>query len=403
MLASNNKIKARRLARDQPYKLHNRLMASPIFMSNPSPGFSPTAVVKGGLLAISGLYLQRSVVATPKFQSFLFRALVLSLAVRTVAEIPRLVGSTVTLLLRLVSFHADFTPFVTALFHDILNLQTILILLLQCYYHESFETIFVHGLNTLDQICGSDSNYASTLSAAKRIEIHTTSPAWLLKLLSTSQSILITQLVRSYVKISITILLLTLCSYVTSQGYILTSIYVSRSFNSTIGSQLTVVTFIIGLMLPTRYIIQAYAQYQLMILTVRSLLTIPYFQKLRFTDTNVESWIESRIGLMTGFSLVFHFVSWRFDLFAFTVLVFEQLALSFLIFKTTSPLREKVSEHWLLTQTSCPAIFEKLQADNLTKGSTLLSQTLKYEEPLSEPHSRLSTPGPASRGQLDDT
>jgi hypothetical protein len=117
-----------------------------------------------------------------------------------------------------------------------------------------------------------------------------------------------------------------------------------------------------------------------------------YFQKLRLTDLKIDNWIESRMGLVIGFGLFFQVLFWKFDFMSFMILILEQLALSFFIFKTTSPVKETITEPWLLTQVYCPMIYEKLTTDDLTPGSKLLNESLKYEEPISEPQSSYTTP-----------
>lgn len=364
-------------------------MVSPVFLSNPSPGLSPIAVFKGVLLAVSAIYVQKGVLLrTPKR---ILQGVLISMLLRVLVEMPVITCSVLGWLLRWVKVELELSPIVSFLVHDIMNLQMIASLLLHCYLIDSFEEIFLTGLKSLDS--QTEDTYSSYLSTAKSLEIHSTVPMWLPDIAMTkSQTTSMIGLIRTHSMITLTTLLLNIIQHLTSKGYILVSIYTARSLNPLIGSQLTILSFLAGLMIPTDVMIQAYSQFQLMILTVRSLLTIPYFQKVRLTDVKVDEWMESRIGLISGFSLVFHFLLNKFDYMMFFILGVELLGLSFLIFKTTSPIPDPITDQWLLTQIYCQSIVDKLNVEDLTPGSILISEALKYNEPDQTPASKYATP-----------
>jgi hypothetical protein len=369
-------------------------MPSPIFLSNPSAGFAPMAVVKGALLALSGIYVQSQVLlGDSRFKGFALNAMMLSLLIRAMAELPRITASVISWILQVVHIDIDLSHIVTTFVHDILNLQLISSLVAYCYLHDSFEKVFLSGLKTLDKLSKGEKSYSAFLFRASAFDIDTAVPMWLPNMdMTRSQTKFMISLLRSYATISLTTTVLTILPYITSKGYLLVSLYISRSFSPLIGSQLTMVSFLLGLVVPTSLMIQMLSQFNIMVLTVRSLLTMTYFQKLRLTELKTDNWIESRMGLVTGFGLFFQVLFWKFDFMSFMILILEQLALSFFIFKTTGPVKETITEPWLLRQVYCPMIYEKLTTDDLTPGSKLLSESLKYEEPISEPQSSYTTP-----------
>lgn len=378
---------------------HQGSMASPIFLSNPSPGFSHISIVKGILIALSGIFFQRHVLWRDlKIREFFVTTVLISLLVRLVIEIPHLLGAIVTRLLRLINIDVDFSLILTTITDDILELRWLALVAVYCYMYDSFEYLFMTGLKKLDAESQSEPPYSEYLLRAHTIDIHTTVPSWFPKVdVTLAQKRFLVQLLRSYALICLNTAMLMGITKFGPLGIVLTALYISKWFSHMIGSQLTFVLFLVGLVVPTDFTIKSFASVNLSLLTVKSLLTMPYFQKIRLSDVKIENWIESRIGLIVGFGLFFHLASRHFNMLGLTIVLLEQLALSYMIFKTTSPVQEITDEKWILTQISCPFLFEGLQVTTLTPGFVLIKESLRYDqETPSETPSKFSTPLPSS-------
>lgn len=351
-------------------------MASPIFISNPSPTFSWTAIFKGCQFAFLGSYrlLQNQLFfENSKYFKFTLVGLQYSILVQLVLSFPMLVTKFAYWVSRfLVSKEFDIQNLnlkISFFIYDILQLQTITLLVIYTLYYDVFEEIFNSGLQYIDQVTlASKRNqtvgYSTGLGKCKRVEIRNRSflSNWIAKLnwLSIHQCNHISQLFRSYSQLVLMNIFIYLCTYAPYIDSLLVAFIISRSFNSKLGTSVTFLVFIIGLTVSPYTLLEFYSFYSITQLSVKYLLNIPYFQKLNFTDLQADNWLDSRAGLSFGFGSVFTLAAWKFNYIALLILLLEQLSLAYFISQATDPIPETLTEPWLLTQIYWTRIYNKL-------------------------------------------
>ncbi|CCH45464.1 putative membrane protein [Wickerhamomyces ciferrii] len=351
-------------------------MASPIFVSNPSPTFSLTAIVKGYQFAILGGYrlLQNQFFfENPKYFKFTLVALQLSIFVQILLSIPNYVLKVVyygfKFFLRKEIEIDWYQGVITILIEDVLQVQPMVLLIIYTFYCDVFEDIFNSGLQYIDQVTIASHKkpkliYSTGLIKLKRVELRkrSTFTNLLSKLewLSISQINHLSYLFRSYLQLISGNLFLVSVSFLPYIGSPLVSFIVSRNFNSKLGSSLTLLFFIIGLIIPTEAVWKLYAFYYTTQFIIKAILNIPYFQKLNFSIQQCEDWLDSRAGLSFGFGSIFFFLEYEFNYIALVILFLQQLSIAYFITQVTDPVPDTLNEPWILTQIYWTRIYNKL-------------------------------------------
>lgn len=351
-------------------------MASPIFVSNPSPSFSGTAIFKGCQFAFLGAYrlLQNQLFfENPKYFKFTLVALQLSILVQLVLSTPLVISKLLYWCLKFL-FKSEFDVHylngkITFFTYDVFQLQSIILLVIYTLYYTVFEDIFNNGLQYIDQVTSASQKshkniYSTGLLKCKRVELRNRSilSNWISKLnwLSTFQINHLALLFNSYFQLIFMNLFIYFCTYIPYIHSPIVAFIIARVFNSKLGTSLTFVVFVFGLIIPSEFALKLYSFYSMTQLTIKYLLNIPYFQKLNFTDFQAENWLESRAGLSFGFGSIFYILGWKFNYIALLVLILEQLSLAYFISQVTDPIPDTLTEPWILTQIYWTKIYNQL-------------------------------------------
>jgi len=351
-------------------------MASPIFVSNPSPSFSGTAIFKGCQFAFLGAYrlLQNQLFfENPKYFKFTLVALQLSILVQLVLSTPLVISKLLYWCLKFI-FKSEFDVHylngkITFFTYDVFQLQSITLLVIYTLYYTVFEDIFNNGLQYIDQVTSASQKshkniYSTGLLKCKRVELRNRSilSNWISKLnwLSTFQINHLALLFNSYFQLIFMNLFIYFCTYIPYIHSPIVAFIIARVFNSKLGTSLTFVVFVFGLIIPSEFALKLYSFYSMTQLTIKYLLNIPYFQKLNFTDFQAENWLESRAGLSFGFGSIFYILGWKFNYIALLVLILEQLSLAYFISQVTDPIPDTLTEPWILTQIYWTKIYNQL-------------------------------------------
>lgn len=351
-------------------------MASPIFVSNPSPTFSWTAIFKGCQFAFLGAYrlLQNQLFfENPKYFKFTFVALQLSIVVQIVLSLPSIVTKFSYWILRfIVNKEIDIqklNELISFFIYDVFQLQAIILLVIYTLYYDVFEEVFISGLQYIDQVTiankkTSKNVYSTGLLKCKRVNLRNISllSNWIAKLnrFSTHQINHLSQLLQSYLQLVMMNLFIYSCTHIPRLSSVVVSFIVSRSFNTKLGTSVTFLVFLMGLVTPPYVLLEFYSFYSITQLMVKYLLNIPYFQKLNFTDLQSDNWLYSRAGLSFGFGSVFTMLAWKFNYIALLILILQQLSLAYFISQVTDPVPESLTEPWILTQIYWTRIYNKL-------------------------------------------
>lgn len=329
-------------------------MPSPVFVSNPSSNFSPIAILIGSQLAIVGTYrLLQNQLFFENAQNFRFVlfCLYISIGIQILLALP-------TWAITLLGLPTTYANTINYFHGTVLNLPTIIPLIFHCIYISQFDDIFLGGMRFASDVSGED--YWGPLHASPKAEYEipwSNGVRRVLKLIvkddkafSIAQTNHLTRLFRSYAMLTARIIALNICCHSPWFAHTLVSLQVARSFNSIIGTNAASLMFAAGWIAPPYYMIVIYSFFHSTLLLIGSLLTMPYFQRLRLTNQQAGQWVDSRIGLAFGFGLVFQLLSQRLAYLSLLLLMLEQLALAFFVFKTTDPLPESLSDTWVLRQ-----------------------------------------------------
>lgn len=386
-------------------------MASPIFVSNPNPSFSLNAIAKGIQFAFLGAYrlLQNQLFfENSKYFKFTLVALQISILIQLILSFPLV---SIKIFYWIVKFSLgktiinidELNKIIIFWSCHIFQLQTIIMLVVYTLYDDVFEDIFISGLQYIDQVTLATNKklktkptYSTGLLKCKRVDLR--SHSYLsnlickLKWLETHQINHLSRLLKSYFKIVSINLILYLTSFIPFLGKPIISFIISRSFNSKLGTSLSFMTFIIGLIIPIEISIKFYSFYLTTELTVKYLLNIPYFQKINFTDVQIENWLSSRTGLLFGFGLVFSIISYKFNYIAILILILEQLSLAYFISQVTDPIPDTLTEPWILTQIYWTRVYNKLTVSSDGFKPIPLSYIISKQQDASPDTSSFVTP-----------
>lgn len=395
-------------------------MASPIFASNPNPSFSIIALLKGAQFAVLGVYRlsqDQFIYENSKYFKFTLITIMISILVQATLSIPNLLIRLSCFALETL-FHkeAEYYPLIQKINFiqaELLHLPQIVLLLIYSHYIGTFEEIFLNGLQFIDRVsiarksASSRANYSTWLLKTSKIDLDNRS-SLSIKVsqyinLSTSQLNYLSPLLKSYAKLAATnIVLYALYTLAPSAlSRFLISFFVARTFNPMTGAWNSFLIFLMGLFVPPSCCIKVYSNFIFVRITVRSLLVVPYFERLKLNEIQMDNWIESRIGLTIGYGTLFHVLAFRFQYISFFLVLLEQMGLAYFIYKASDPYPEVMTDTWILTQIYWTKIYKRLtcHSDGFKPlpGSYIL--TSKYSP--SPSTSTFSTPLPSTTNLKD--
>lgn len=330
-------------------------MASPIFTSKASSGFSAKAILRGIQLAILGIYrsLQNPNLYTTFYYERAFVAIAISIAAFLALRLP-------IYLLQLFAFIFKgkyFEGFIDSSKElvKILNLGAFFVSLSQ-HFSTDFDDLFLASMSFMDSIPqlhnqeNSGQKFHVNLVALKRDrEEQHVFKELMISGYATGQGLI--AVVLKYLEISISTSIFYMLLHVDKLFPFVLGFITFLSLNSKIGVLQSMVVFGILLSVPPYYSTLFWNTYwgsRRMILDFLH----PFFSRVRFTKIEKEQWIRSREGVLLGFSLFIYISVRQFPCLCLLVYGLAESGAAYLVTKVSDPPPRQVSQlvQWNTTQ-----------------------------------------------------
>lgn len=305
--------------------LHH-VMASPIFLSKPPPGFTFRAIFRGIQLSIVGIY--RSLL-DPKFwenkyYSLALRAILVSVIIQVSLYIPVILLELVFSLLSLftssdvVSLLLDHLKFIQS---HIFNLHFLLITSVK-FFREELDGLFFESLKFADATYKSNhpsetyqGYYESLVSVRPMPNNHGNRLRKLigkLPLIGQAQNSSIQKFslyLSKYLKRTSFTLFLYLVAHIPQIGPVIVSTFSFIKFNKIVGTPAALCVFSMGLLAPSHYLIIFLSTFHSARTLVSELLQ-PYFRRVMpyFSKVEKRQWLKVREGILFGFGISFYYL-----------------------------------------------------------------------------------------------
>lgn len=343
-------------------------MPSPIFISNPPPGFSLIAIVRGVQLGLLGAY--RSLQNPQLFQTMYYKqaisAVMYSVALQLLLWMPivalKMLFRVVSFVFRDLSETSQSVVTTLAYFqHNILNLSIFVISALR-FFKPELDELFLLSLQFVDQVYEKKhpdrephQYYANLIGYTKvRLAHHT--PAGKKSLFDSlwnklSQSQDFTAFLNRYLRNCLfSLAVYTLCR-IPKLGSVVVGVISFSNFNNVVGTVPAVAVFLVLQLLPTTY--------KVLFLTIywgsRSMihdLLLPYFIRIQLTKIEKEQWIKSREGVLFGFGLCYFTLIYYLPWIGILIYGFAESSAAFLVTKVSDSPPEHANQiiDWNATQ-----------------------------------------------------
>lgn len=335
-------------------------MALPIFISNPPPGFSAVAILRGFQLAILGGF--RSLQNPKLFKTLYYRQAGLAISISVIIQL--VLWSPILLLRVLAEFIGLFTSlqsinsFALALKSFQFNVLNISVFVISAsrYFSADLDNLFLSSLEFIDLVYllkhpeKTAQQYHSNLVALSSKE-HFLNPSWnLIKAKYTSSqdfAVFIQRYFKNWVA-NLTIFFLGRLPYV---GSLILGLISIQNLNDKIGTVRALVVFGVLQILPKYYSVMFLNAYWGSRSMVHDLL-LPYFSRVRFTKIEKDQWIKSREGLLFGFGFCYFMLIKRLPWIGLLTYGFAESSVAYLITKVSDPPPSQVSQlvHWNASQ-----------------------------------------------------
>lgn len=328
-------------------------MASPILISNPPPGFSILAIIRGFQLAILGAYrtLQNPSLLSQKYyrQSLI--------AIQASIVIQGLIWSPIILLRILVKFAAVVTKSkgldhvvasLKSFQFNVLNISVFLITGSR-FFNKQLDDLFLQSLKFIDQVRqakypDTDRIYHENLVSLRTDETITNGRPTLdsiKKKWSTSQEF------SAFMRRHINRTTLSVGAYFVSKipffGSVILGLVSFQNLDSKIGTVNAAVIFGLLQLIPKRWAVLFLTTYWGSRSMLHDLLA-PYFSRVRFTKSEKDQWIRSREGLLFGFGLCHYLLIRRLPWIGLLLYGFAESSVAYLVTKITDPPPKQVSQ-----------------------------------------------------------
>lgn len=329
-------------------------MASPIFISNPPPGFSVVAIARGVQLAFLGAF--RSLQNPKLLKSKYYRQAGLAIGVSVLLQF--LVWSPIVLL-RLIAYIlslfgsaekiTEIAAFLKNLQFNVLNIS-VFVISASRYFSQDLDELFLMSLEFIDSVYlqkhpeRTDQQFHSNLVALSTDEkVRSIRPTWMNVRKKYASSIDFTNFISRYLRISAYALGLYLLGRIPVIGSIILGLISFLSLNDVIGTARAIVVFGAVQILPKSYGVFFLTTYWGSRSMVHDL-CFPYFSRVRFTKIEKDQWIKSREGLLFGFGLCYFLLIKKFPWFGLLTYGFAESSVAYLITKVSDPPPNQVSQ-----------------------------------------------------------
>lgn len=337
-------------------------MASPIFISNPPPGFSVAAILRGFQLAFLGAY--RSLQNPKLFGSEYYRqaglAITASIALQTVLWFPVIALRTLALFVGIfvqLDNIVDFASSLKSFQFNVLNISVFVISATR-YFTKDLDNLFLSSMEFIDSVYlqkhperSSQQFYDNLVALSSEEKITSLRPSWrqIRSKYSTSQSfaVFVQRYVRNWLS-NIGVFFLGKVPYI---GSVVVGLISFLNLNNKIGTVRALSVFGVLQVLPKSFGVLFLTTYWGSRSMVHDLL-LPYFSRVRFTKMEKEQWIKSREGLLFGFGLFYFSMVKRFPWVGLLTYGFAESSVAYLITKVSDPPPSQVNQlvHWSASQ-----------------------------------------------------
>lgn len=348
-------------------------MASPIFTSNPSPGFSILAIIRGIQLAALGIYrsLQNPELAKPFYYERAFVAIAVSVALQLALRSPLVFLQIFDRFVRIFSSRDLLKPSIVTVkeLFNVLNFGVFVASLAQ-HFSRDLDDLFLASMSFMDSIPHSSEEevsgdkYHENLVSLTNSDIEQHPLQELMKSRYACGKEL-TAFIVKYSENSLTTLAMYLILRVPFIGPLSLGFITFMNLNDKIGMTRSMVVFAILLSAPHYYSVLFWNTYWGSRNMINDLL-LPYFSRVRFTKLEKEHWIRSREGVLFGFSLFIYLAINRFPWISLLIYAFAESAAAYLITKVSEPPPSQASQ--LIEWTTTQVVWDKEKEKSTIEG-----------------------------------
>ncbi|ODQ79643.1 hypothetical protein BABINDRAFT_162019 [Babjeviella inositovora NRRL Y-12698] len=342
-------------------------MPSPIFISQPPPGFSVLAILRGFQLSFLGAYrsLQNPDLLHNKYYSQALAAVKLSLAIQVLLWAPLIALKLFfKVLAMLVGDRIDFHGIIDTLRflqNSVFNVGPFVASLVR-FFRPELDDMFLTSLAFVDSVYlhkhpeRTERQYHQHLVLFKKVPRQRTKVTdYVSKVVSffhlNGNTVDLSEVVVRYLKRTAITLAVYLLSSIPGIGPLVVSIVSFYSFNGVVGTPAAVAVFTIFLFTPKRTTIVLLSAFWGARGIVADLL-VPYFSRVPFTKSEKKQWFRAREGVLFGFGFCFYFLL-KIPFVGVLMYGFAEASTAYLLTKITDPPPHNSSEliTWTATQT----------------------------------------------------
>ncbi|KAM9911868.1 hypothetical protein OXX69_003123 [Metschnikowia pulcherrima] len=339
-------------------------MASPIFISNPPPGFSIIAILRGLQLALLGAFrsLQNPRLFASDYYGQALSAIKYSILIQLVLWSPvvclRIFANFLGLFVN-STFIDNAASSLKYLQFNVLNVN-VFVISASRYFTNQLDDLFLSSIEFIDSVYiekhpeRRGQRFHPNLVELS-VEIKEPSNSGIPSFRSLKKTYAGSQEFSVFVKRHLTrtslnflVLLLSKLPYV---GTVILGLISFQDLNDKIGTERAVAIFAILQMIPKAHSVAFLTTYYGSRSMVQDLL-LPYFSRVRFTKREKEQWIKAREGLLFGFGFCFFYLIRSFPWVGLLIYGFAESSVAYLITKVSDPPPDQVSQlvHWNQTQ-----------------------------------------------------
>lgn len=325
-------------------------MGSPIFISNPPPGFSVVAIVRGCQLAVLGAY--RSLQNPGLFRSDYYKQALVAIKYSIFMQL--LLWSPVVVLLVLARFVGLFVRLqwlervaaaLTSFQFNVLNISVFLVSASR-YFTKDLDNMFLSSLEFIDSVFIAkhpelkDHQYYSNLVALGTTREQPASYFTPVNFEGLKTKYANSTDFASFIKRHATRTLLNVGIFLMGKlpvvGSVLLGLISFQNLNSKIGTVRAMAIFGVFQLIPKYYSVLFLSTFWGARSMVHDLL-LPYFTRVRFTNREKDQWIKSREGLLFGFGLCFYLLIRKLPWVGLLLFGFAETSAAYLITKVSDP------------------------------------------------------------------
>lgn len=353
--------------------LHKSVMASPIFILKPPPGFSMLAVARGFQLALLGAL--RSLQNPAVFNLAYFRQTLIAIQVSVLLQLLiwspiialRILVRALRSVVRFKGAHAVVQGLKSFQF-NVLNISVFLVSAYR-YYSKLLDTVFLQSLEHIDAVYEQkhkrDAPYHRHLVGLSQ-EPH--SPPFKPTLAGIRLYYALSSDFAAFINRHARRLVYSVCVFVVSKlpfGRFALGAISFLNLNDKIGTLKAAAVFFLLQLAPRRYSVMLLTTYWGTRAMVHDLL-LPYFSRVRFTKSDRNQWIKLREGLLFGFGLCYYILIRKMPWVGLLIYGFAESLAAYLITKVLDPPPPQSSQ--LINWSASQLCLSKDREQHLLKG-----------------------------------